>query len=121
MKTILKKTSVAGTLILAFCFLFSGSSFAQKKKETIVIKTSAQCEKCKKRIEDAVMMESGVKSADLDVKTGEIKVTYIDSKTNADAIRTIISKIGYDADSIPADHDAYHKLPTCCQKDGHSH
>lgn len=96
-------------------------SFAQKKKETVIIKTSAQCEMCEKRIEDAILSVKGVSSADLNVKTAELKVVFKNTKTNADAIRQVVSKLGYDADSIKADHDAYHKLPPCCQKPGHHH
>ncbi len=111
------------SILLTFVIVFSiqSESFAQKKKETIIIKTSAQCEMCEKRIEDAVLSVKGVSAADLNVKTSDLKVVFNNTKINADAIRQVVSKLGYDADSVKADHDAYHKLPTCCQKPGHHH
>ncbi len=108
-------------LALLVIFTIGEHAFAQKKKETIIIITSAQCDMCKKRIEDAVLAIAGVKSAVLDVKTAEITVVFNNTKSSADAISQTISKLGYDADNIKADHDAYHKLPACCQKQGHHH
>lgn len=110
---------------ILFCllalFAFSHVAVAQKKKETVTIKTSAQCDMCKKRIEETVLSLSGVKSAALTVATSELKVVYLTAKTNVDAIRNTISMMGYDADQVKADHAAYHKLPPCCQKSGHQH
>jgi cation transport ATPase len=114
------KTKTILLSLLAIITMSSGST-AQKKKETILIKTSAQCDMCKKRIEDAVYAIVGVKSAELNVKTAELKVIFNNTKTNSSDIRNTISKLGYDADNVKADHDAYNKLPPCCQKSGHHH
>src|SRR3954468_587121 len=82
----------------------------------IKIKTSAICDMCKETIEKNLAFEKGVKKSVLDVDTKIVTVTYNPSKTNPDKIRKAISKIGYDADDIPADPKGYKKLDDCCKK-----
>ena len=92
-----------------------------KKIETIKIQTSAQCSDCKDRIEKEMAYEKGVKSVNLDLETKIVSIDYKTDKTDPDKLRDAISKIGYDADDVPADQKAYNKLPACCQKGGHDH
>lgn len=113
-------------LVLAGLFLLIGLSFqaqAQKAKKvaTIKIKTSTQCEMCKERLEKAMAYEKGIKSAILDVESKVLTVTYKTRKTNPKKIRKAVSKVGYDADEVPAWKKAYDKLPACCKKGGHDH
>ena len=99
------------------------SVFAEKisaqQDSTIIIKTSAQCEDCKKRIENALNFEKGVKSGIVDLKTKEATVVFDYNKTSSEKVRIAITKAGYDADKISANAKAYKKLPKCCQKGGH--
>ncbi len=109
-------------LLLVF-LLISGTMKAQtpadaEKKATIKIKTSAECDMCKKRIEKEMAFIKGVKKADLDLATRVLTVTYQTKKTSPEAIKAAISKIGYDADDVKADNKAYKKLPECCQSQG---
>lgn len=117
MKTVFFSGSVATILICAF---FSFNSFSQSAKSTetatIKIKTSAQCGSCKEKIENALKAEKGVVSATLDLTTKIVTVVYKTVKTNPDALRNAIAKVGYDADNIPANTSAYNKLPACCKK-----
>lgn len=106
-------------LLLVFLFI-SGTVNAQapadaEKKATIKIKTSAECDMCKKRIEKEMAFIKGVKKADLDLATRVLTVTYLTKKTNPDAIKAAIAKIGYDADEVKANNKAFKKLPECCQ------
>lgn len=101
---------------------FSGISFGQEKKEeTIKIKTSAVCGMCKDRIESNMAYEKGVKDVVLNVKTKICTITYKTAKTDPQKLRTAITKIGYDADDMKADENAYDKLPACCKKDNETH
>lgn len=105
------------TGILLWIMLLSAGLYAEDGKfETIKIKTSSQCEECKERIEEALAFEKGVKTAELDVETKIVTVTYKKSKTSPEKIRKAISKVGYDADNVPADPKAYSKLDACCKK-----
>ena len=98
--------------------LFSGIASAQSDT-TIKIKTSAQCEDCQYRIEHNLSFEKGVKKVKLDLITKEVTIVYNPKKTSAEKLKTAVTKIGYDADDLPADENAYNKLPKCCQKGGH--
>ncbi len=109
-------TRSASLLILFFSF-FSISAISQTAE--IKIKTSAQCNECKERIEKALAFEKGIKSSNVDIETQVLTVVYYDKRTNPEKIRETISKIGYDADDIPAKKESYDKLPSCCKKGGH--
>ena len=104
-------------LSITFFTFLTKYSFAEKDS-TIVIKTSAQCESCQKRIENGIMFEKGVQSAKLDLKTKAITIVFDQTKTTPDNLRKAVTKTGYDADSFPANEKAYGKLPKCCQKGG---
>ena len=110
MKTL--KTSILSLIMLVF---FSATAMSQNK-ETIKIKTSAQCDMCKQRIEKELGYVKGVKKANLDLSTKEITVVYNPKKTSPEKIRTAISNIGYDADDIKANNRSYGNLPGCCKK-----
>lgn len=45
-----------------------------------------------------------------------ITVYYNPQKTDLKTIKTVISKMGYDADELKAEPLAYEKLDGCCQK-----
>ena len=106
--------------LIVFLLLFATSySFAQS--DTLKIKTSAQCEKCKATIEHQLNFEKGVKSAVLDVETKEATIIFNPNKTTPDKLRKSVSLAGYDADTIKADEKSYNKLHSCCKKEGHSH
>lgn len=105
-------------MVFVFALIFSASVFAQKdtKLTEIKIKTSAQCDMCKEKIEKAVSKETGVKSVSLDVKSKVLTVKYESDKTDAGKIKAAVNKAGYDADDKKADPKAYEKLPACCKK-----
>lgn len=108
------------TIITIFTIAFAGIfSSAHASTDTLKIKTSAQCGDCKERIENKLNFSKGVKSATLDLKTKIATVIYDSKKTNPEQIKAAIVKVGYDADTMPADEKAYNKLPKCCQKGGH--
>jgi periplasmic mercuric ion binding protein len=107
---------------LALMFVFSYISFGQPKKaDTVAIKTSAVCGMCKERIEGCLAFEKGVKTSSLDVDTKVVTVIYNPAKTSPEQLRKTLSKLGYDADTIPANQTAYAKLPACCKKDAPRH
>lgn len=98
--------------------------FSQNPKngtEQVKIKTSAVCGMCKSKIESGLAFEKGIKDVNLDVKSKIATVTYKTNKTSPDKIRLAISKLGYDADEIPADKKAYDKLSPCCKKGNEAH
>lgn len=102
--------------LIALTTLFTANLKAQKTNDTIKIKTSAQCEMCKQRLEKSMAYEKGIKSSSLDVNTAIFTVVYKPNKTTPDKIKSAIIKTGYDADSLKADEKAYNSLPDCCKK-----
>lgn len=116
-------------LLLTIVFLLSGlqALFAQKtgpendKFETVSIKTSAVCGMCKERLEKNLAFEKGVRSVSLDDKTKVITIEYRKGRNNKERLKTAITKIGYDADDLPADQKAHDRLPACCQKGNEPH
>ena len=119
----MKKTiSILGLVIMTM--FITNQSIAQEKKkknyEEVQIQTSAVCGMCEERIETNIAYEKGVKQVELDDATKIVTIGYDPRKNDADKLRTAISKLGYDADDVPADKEAYDKLPACCQK-GNAH
>ena len=110
-----------GLLMLAVILAAMPANSQDKKNETIKIKTSAVCDMCKESIEQGLAYEKGVKNATLDLDTKICTVTYNPAKTTVADIRKAISKLGYDADDVPADKAAYAKLPSCCKKGTEKH
>lgn len=102
-------------LSLAFVFAAANSAYAQSKMDTVKIKTSAECEMCKAKIEKEVGLTKGVKKATLDLATHELTVIYNPGKTTVAKIKAVISNAGYNADEVKANNRAQKKLPACCQ------
>ncbi len=112
------------TFILALVLLISATSFGQKKapkSQTAVILTTAECNDCKERIEGMLNYTKGVKFGELDVPSRKVTVKFSPSVITLDEIKKKISELGYDADDVKANHDAYEKLPSCCKIGGHEH
>lgn len=106
-------------LITALIFAVATPEKVAAQSEEIYIQTTAQCQECKEIIEKALINEKGVRFAELDIKTKKAKVIYNPKKTTPEQLRIVISKVGYDADEIPADPEAVKRLSPCCTKDGH--
>jgi copper chaperone CopZ len=118
MKTIGKIMIAAFAMMLFVSTAATAQDSTKSKTAVIKIKTSAVCGSCKTRIEKNIAFEKGVTDVVLDVDTKICTITYRPAKTNPDKLRLALSKIGYDADSVPADPKAYEKLPACCKKGG---
>lgn len=101
-------------IIIIALMLAVSTSFAQKK-DTVRIKTSSICEMCKRAIEGDLAFEKGITYSNLDLETKIVTVVYKPKATNPDIIRTRLTKIGYDADSLKAIPEAVEKLPECCK------
>jgi mercuric ion binding protein len=109
--------------LLVSALMISLISFSQQEKTKEVAKatilTSAVCNMCKTTLEKGMAYEKGVKKSELDVSSKILTVWYRSDKTTEEALRKAVSKIGYDADSIPADPKAYENLNPCCKKGYH--
>lgn len=105
-------------IVLILCTLVFATFGYGQSEDVIKIKTSAICKMCKKRIERDMSLTKGVNQAELNLDNKVLTVAYNAKKTNPEEIRKAVTKIGYDADTLPADEKAHSRLPECCQKTG---
>ncbi len=98
-------------------FISLGASAQLKSVQTATIATpTVQCESCKNRIESFLKRFDGVISSNVNVKKKETTVKYVTDRINEEIIKAAIANAGYDAAEIPANPDAYKRLPQCCKK-----
>lgn len=116
------KKSLSFSLVAFLLLIFSGAQLHAQTSDTpagktsvVKIKTSAECDMCKKRIEKEVSLMKGVKKAELDLETKVLTVEYNPKKTSPEKIRKVLSDLGYDADDVKANNRATKELPHCCQ------
>jgi copper chaperone CopZ len=105
-------------LVLIFLVLLINCGTAEKKvnlaQEQIKLPT-IQCEICKSTIEKAISELDGVKSITVNP---EEKIGFIEYDKNIMKISDIekaISDLGYQANDLAANPEAYTKLPGCCK------
>ena len=104
-------------LLALFGLIGAVSAQSTAKNPTVTIKTpTVQCEKCKARIENYMSHEDGIVKVNVDYKSKTTTVTYIKDRTNVENIKALIANVGYDADDVTAEPDAYKRLPSCCKK-----
>ena len=104
--------------LLLICTGFALQTEAQQKKPlTVKINTpGVKCDECKKRIEDYLKYEEGVTKVVVNFRSSYVTVTYLADRTNIENIKTAIANVGYDADDVKADEDAYKRLPKICKR-----
>ena len=114
----MKQFIVVFALILGVIFSATATSTGDKE---VKIKTSAQCEMCKERIEKNLTLSKGIKEAVLNLDDTVVTVKYHPKKPSVEKIKKVITDTGYDADDLMCNITAHDKLPSCCQKDSESH
>ncbi|MDN3677680.1 hypothetical protein QWY90_10160 [Flavobacterium paronense] len=116
MKNVLKST----LLIIAVLFI-SNTSVAQKTNQKAVIKTTLNCDHCKEcetcglKFKTEMLKIKGVKMYELDDKAMTFTIYYNPKKTDLQAIKVAISKLGYDADEVKATSEGIASLDGCCK------
>lgn len=87
----------------------------QVEQKTDSLKVYGNCGMCKKRIEGALNDMKGVQSANWNVDTKMLTVTYDESKINLDDIHQKVADVGHDTDKTQAKNSVYNGLMGCCQ------
>jgi periplasmic mercuric ion binding protein len=75
----------------------------------------AMDEACKTRIENFLIHEYGVATVKADFRKHTVTVQWYPDRTNIENIKTALANMGYDADDVSADPDAYKRLPAACK------
>ncbi|MCF7559067.1 heavy-metal-associated domain-containing protein [Sabulilitoribacter multivorans] len=102
--------------IITIALLFIGTAaFAQNKNAKVSIEVDGVCMMCKARIEKACLSTKGVKSANWDVKTHELKLFFDENKTDLKTIQANIAAVGHDTKELKATDEAYASVHPCCR------
>ncbi len=102
-------------------FLTSNVALAQKSNQKVVIKTTLNCDHCKEcetcglKFKTEMLKIKGVKMYELDDKAMTFTIYYNSKKTNLQAIKEGISKLGFDADEVKATAEGIASLDECCK------
>lgn len=109
------------TLFLLLLLIGSVSFGQDAKTVTKKFKTSAECNSCKKRIEEKLNYTKGVKFAELDVPSKVLTVKFKTDQISEADLKKVVAELGYDIDEVKADKKAYDDLPKCCKVGGMDH
>jgi copper chaperone CopZ len=72
------------------------TTYSQNKNAKASFEVDGVCMMCKARIEKACITTKGVKTADWDVKTHELKVVFDERKINVNDIKAKVAEVGHD-------------------------
>ena len=103
------------TIVLVLAMLTATVTFAQNKNAKASLEVDGVCLMCKARIEKACLSTKGVKSANWDVKTHELKLYFDESKTDLKTIGKAVANAGHDNKVIKATDEAYATVHACCE------
>ena len=100
-------------LTIAMLFL-TVTVFAQNKNAKASLEVDGVCMMCKERIEKAAIRTKGVKSANWNVKTHELKLIYDERKSDLQTIQKNIIAVDHDTQEMTASDEAYNSVHACC-------
>jgi copper chaperone CopZ len=130
MKTIIYLTAASAMLILGACGGKKDSAEQKMNHEampamaegevenmghTMVDLPTIQCDNCKQIIESGLVKTAGILSVSVDVEGKIGHVNYDADKLTAAGVDQAIAMLGYQANDIAADPEAYAALPDCCK------
>jgi len=102
-------------LTLVLILIITSLTFAQNKNARASLEVDGVCMMCKERIEKAAIKTKGVKSAQWNVKTHELKLIFDERKTTIDTIKSNILYAGHDIADLKATDEAYNSVHPCCR------
>lgn len=106
MKTTIKFSFLIGMLM--------STLFVQAQKmKTDTLTVYGNCGMCKERIENALDVK-GIASAEWNIKTKILTVTYKQDKIDLNQISQMVNKVGHDTRISAASDEDYNKLHGCC-------
>ena len=101
--------------LIVLLLLVTSFGFAQNRNAKASLEVDGVCQMCKERIEKACIRAKGVKLADWNVQTHELKLIYNEKKTSLDAIKKSIVAVGHDVSDMKATDEAYNSVHKCCR------
>ena len=101
--------------VIIAIFLIGATTFAQNKNAKASTEVNGVCGMCKARIEKACLNTKGVKWADWNVDTHELKLIFDERKTDLKTIEANVLAVGHDVKERKATDEAYAKVHPCCK------
>lgn len=102
-------------ILIILIVLIVSTTYAQNKNARASIEVNGVCLMCKERIEKAAIKTKGVKAADWNVDTHELKLFYDERKTDLKTIQQNIAAAGHDTQDVTADEEIYNSIDECCR------
>ena len=104
-------------VLLITVLLINISLSAQKKKKNakVSLDVDGVCMMCKSRIEKAALNCKGVKYAQWNVGTHELKLIIDERKTDIKTIQQSVANVGHDTKAVKASKEAYDGIHPCCK------
>lgn len=98
----------------------ASSSFSQTKavKDTTLNLPSVHCAMAKAQIETYLNRVDGVTFVNVQPKKKQVRVKFLNDRTNVEAVKTHIANVGYTAEEVAANPESFKQLPACCKKPG---
>lgn len=98
--------------ILGISALISCSKSADKEAEFYV---RGNCDMCKERIETTVKAIPGITTANWDVNSSNLKVTFDSTKVKELDLHKAIAATGHGTKLVEMNAKAHDELPDCCK------
>ena len=88
---------LTSALALLLCLTLNAQNAPKKtkKSETVVFAVEMHCGSCKKRIENNISFEKGVKDLQADLSAQTVTIKYDKKKTTPETLQQAIIKLGY--------------------------
>lgn len=102
-------------IVIIGMMLISVTGFSQNKNAKASLEVDGVCGMCKERIEKAAVKAKGVKSANWNVETHELKLIYNEARTDLATIQQSIADSGHDTEAIKAKDEVYKEIDPCCK------
>ena len=102
-------------LLAMLCIGFTSVAQTKNKNAKFTINVNGNCDQCQKRIQKAALSVSGVKMANWDIASHDLKLIVNEEKCSLGDVETAIAKVGHDTPSVKATQEDYDNLHGCCK------
>ncbi len=104
-------------LLTLVALLISSFSFSQPKaiQKAVISTPGVRSEACKTNIDNRLAHEYGISSVKADYKRHTVAVAWFTDRTNIENVKTALANMGFDANDVIAEPDAYKRLGKDCQ------
>ena len=103
------------SILITVLLMFTTMSWGQKKSAKVSLEVNGNCHMCKKRIEKVALKTKGVKYANWNVQSHQLKLIIDERKVDTLTVQKAIASVGHDTKAFLAKDRVYNELHTCCK------